>query len=303
MARSRWIEWAFAGVVGLAGMGCQPEPAVAPVVLAPITDDPINRVEITYLRASAGDVLRELVAALPAAEQNLMGTVPLVTDDEPGFVNAYAACKRGDAKMAITDELLRIQAYLARARANDDLFGTKKFDAYLGFISEAVKPKAAVPHPPADFFDEAQDTDARKVARQHELFAEELAFVMGHEIAHHYLGHTGCVGTPHPLITIGSILSGKLPIFNQPFELAADTNGTRNLLNAGARQSVYKWTEGGGMMMLRFFGALEEITPADSILFAFVMSHPPSGVRAPIVTQAANDWRRAQPRPPMPVPQ
>lgn len=303
MARTRWIGWAFAGVVGLVGLGCQPEPAAAPVVLAPVTDDPLNRTDITYLRRAAHDVMRDLVASLPAAERALMESVPLVTDDEPGFVNAYAACKRGDAKMAITDELLRIQAYLARARANDDLFGTKKFDAYLAFISESVKPKRAVPHPPADFFEEAQDTDARRVARQHELFEEELAFVMAHEIAHHYLGHTGCVGTPHPLITIGSILSGELPIFNQPFELAADTHGIRNLLNAGAQRSGYKWTEGGGMMMLRFFGALENITPADSILFAFVMSHPPSGVRAPIVTQAANDWRRTQPRPPMPAPQ
>jgi Zn-dependent protease with chaperone function len=138
------------------------------------------------------------------------------------------------------------------------------------------------------------------VARQHELLEEEMAFVMGHEIAHHYLGHTGCVGTPHPLTQIGAMLSTRLPIFNQPFELAADTQGTTNMLNAGARRNPYKWTEGGGLMMLSFFSAFEEISAGDSILFAFVLSHPPSGVRIPIVTQTANNWRAAQPRPPMP---
>jgi hypothetical protein len=298
----RWIAPVLACALGLAALGCGPEPAPAPVALPPVTDDPINKLDVVYLRASAAEVMRELVGALPDKERTLMASVPLVTEDEPGFVNAYASCKRRVAKMAITDELLRIQAQLARSRATDEIFGTTKLDEYLRFLTDNVQPEAAVPQPPAGFYDDAQDTEARKVARQHQLFEEELAFVMAHEIAHHYLGHTGCVGTPHPLITLGSILSGELPIFNQPFELAADANGTQNLLNAGAKRSDYKWTEGGGMICLKFFAALEQITPADSIFYTIVMSHPPSSVRMPVVTQAANDWRAAQPRPPLPPP-
>ncbi len=299
MARTTFLVLCL---VGLASMGCRGEPANVPQALPPVPNDPINQLDITYLRKSAADVMNALVQALPARERQLMEPIPLVTEDEAGFVNAYAACKKGDAKMAVTDELLRIQAQLARARATDELFGTKKFDAYLAFLNASVKPKAAVPQPPASFFDPTQDIDGRKVRRQHQLFEEELAFVMGHEIAHHYLGHTGCVGTPHPLVQLGSVLSSRIPVFNQPFEIAADTEGTRNLLDAGARQATYKWTEGGGLMMLSFFASLEEVKASDSIIFAFIMSHPPSGVRIPIVTQAANKWRAAQPRPPMPPP-
>jgi hypothetical protein len=268
----------------------------------PVMDDPINQLDIVYLRQSAKTVLEELIAALPDKERGLMSAVPLVTEDEPGFVNAFASCKRREPKMAISDELLRIQAHLARSRATDEIFGTTKFDEYLQFLTENVKPKQKVPQPPTGFYTSEQDTEGRKVKRQHELFEEELAFVMGHEIAHHYLGHTGCVGTPHPLVQLGTIISGRLPIFNQPFEIAADSQGTENLLNAGARRPGYKWTEGGGMMMLSFFASLERIKADDSILFAFVLSHPPSGVRLPIVTQAAERWRAAQPRPPMPAP-
>ncbi len=302
MTAQRSLGWVLAAVVGLGSVGCSDEPPVAPVVVPPVMDDPINLVDLAFFRKSAEDVMRELVAALPDHERTLMETVPLVTEDEPGFVNAFASCKGGNAKMAISDEMLRIQAFLARARATDELFGTQKFDEYLRFLTENMKPEQAVPHPPQTFFDATQDTEARKVARQHELFAEELAFVMGHEIAHHYLGHTGCVGTPHPLVQIGNLLSGRVPIFNQPFELAADTHGTQNLLNAGARHSGYKWTEGGATMTLTFFASFEQQSGGD-LLFAFIMSHPPANVRMPVVTQAANNWRAAQPRPPMPTPQ
>jgi hypothetical protein len=308
MTLSRTHALMFAAALGATGCP-RPEPALPPppVALPPVPNDPINQVDIVYLRATAGEVMRDLVAALPEPQHGLMVSVPLVTEEEPGNVNAYASCEDHTPKMAITDELLRIQAHLARARATDEKFGTSKFDTYLRFLTDNIQvveeseSQPPVPAPPAGFFDDTQDQDGNKVARQHELLEEELGFVMGHEIAHHYLGHTGCVGTPHPLIGLGRILSRGLPIFNQPFELAADTSGTQNLLDAGARRPGYHWTEGGGMMTLTFFASLEKISGGDSLLFAFVMSHPPSGVRIPVVTQAANNWRARQPRPPMPT--
>lgn len=294
-------RFAFLCALLLAAVACGTEPPPPPAVPEPVDNDPLNQLDIRFLRDTAKEVMRELVAALPDRERQLMEPIPLAIEDEPGAVNAFAACIRGEAKMAVTDELLRIMAQLARARATDDHFGTKKFDGYMTFLEGAVKPDQPVPQPPASFFERTQDIDGRKVARQHQLFEEELAFVMGHEIAHHYLGHTGCVGTPHPLIRLGNVLSGRIPIFNQPFELAADTQGTRNLLNAGARRTSYKWTEGGGMMMLTFFSSLEKVKANDSFLFAFFLTHPPSGVRLPVVQQEAERWRRSQPRPPMPA--
>ena len=44
--------------------------------------------------------------------------------------------------------------------------------------------------------------------------------------------------------------------------------------------------------MDHFILALKTMTPAESILFGFELSHPHPSFRIPIVQQTANNWRR-----------
>ena len=133
--------------------------------------------------------------------------------------------------------------------------------------------------------------NARRVSRQHQIYDEEVAFVLGHELAHHYLGHLPCTagGGLNPG-DISRVLASAVPVFNQPNELAADINGTNNLLAAGAKRTDYRWTEGGGLLTMQFFAGLDQLSPVD-ILFGFERSHPPPALRTPVIQQTAAAWR------------
>ena len=60
-----------------------------------------------------------------------------------------------------------------------------------GAGAEPGRPATGSPVPrPSGLLPASTQSDGRKVQRQHVLFEEELAFVLGHELAHHILGHT-----------------------------------------------------------------------------------------------------------------
>jgi len=238
----------------------------------------------------------ELVAALPATQKQRVDGVPLFADPTVGEVNAFAACDdQGLPLMAVSDGLLDVVAHLAQFRATDELFGSRRADAYIELIATKQRPGQPIVRPAAGFVDPAQHVDGRKVARQNALFDEEVAFVIGHELAHHHLGHTGCaIGRGgsrgvHPS-DLGRLLSRTAPIFNQPNEVGSDVAGTQNLLTAGSRRQGVKWTEGGGLLVLQFFSGLDRMSSTD-ILFGFERSHPPPALRLPIVQQTAGAWR------------
>lgn len=271
-------------------------PAIPPAGSLPaVPNDPLNFLDAGYMRQQAQSVLGELVAALPATQRGNVQAIPLSFEGKPGEVNAYAACTAsGKALLAVTDSLLEVEAQMARAKATDEVFGTRKLDALLRFIAQNQRPNQALVRPPAAFWDANQDIDGRKVQRQHGIFEEAVAFVLGHELAHHYLQHTGCVGRPDVPVTpqdIGRLLSGAVPVFNQPNEVAADTQGTYNLLTAGSKRGTYRWTENGALLTLTFFDAIRDLSPLESVIFAFELSHPDPTIRIPIVQQAANGWR------------
>jgi hypothetical protein len=211
-------------------------------------------------------------------------------------VNAFAACDdAGKPLMAVSDGLLEVMAYLAQFRATDEIFGGRRTDAYIELIATKQRPNQPLVRPAPGFVDPNQHVDGRKVARQNVLFDEEVAFVLGHELAHHHLGHTGCANgqggsrgvNPSDL---GRLLSRAAPVFNQPNEIGSDVAGTNNLLTAGKVRSGAKWNEGGAMLVLSFFAGLDRLSPTD-ILFGFERSHPPPAFRVPIVQQAANTFR------------
>jgi hypothetical protein len=264
--------------------------APAAVALPSVPNDPIDTAERGWLRQSAQTILVELTRALPDVARSRVDGIPLVVDDTPGDVNAFAACSSGRSLMAVTDGLLEIMAGLAAASAHDEVFGTTKTDEYIRFIAQNLKPGRPVPRP-SGLFSAATLSDGRKVQRQHVIFEEELAFVLGHELAHHHLGHLPCTGQPGPLNTgeLARVLASNVPLFNQPNEAAADLAGTTNVLDAGARRSGARWSEGGGLLTMRFFAGLEGTLP---LLLAFQQSHPPPQLRIPLIRQSANYWRQ-----------
>jgi len=288
-------------------------PPVAPTTTAPtppppatgtaVTNDPLNRGDTSFMQGRARAIYAELIAALPAEQRGLVGSVPLVFTDRGGKVNAFAACVQGGALVGISDGLVQIQAQLARVKAADEIFGRSKVDAY---AEATAKQGRAIP---ADgrFIEPSHDTDSRKVQRQHQLFDEELGWVLGHELAHHYLSHTGCIGPDARKLTpadLGRGLTIVVPALNQPAELAADTYGTHNLLTAGSRRQGYHLTEGGALLTLAFFAALRRASGAN-VLFDFESTHPHPAVRKPVVEQAASTWRATggRPLPVLPLPE
>ncbi len=249
--------------------------------------------DINWLRNQAGAVMGELIVALPADKQAIVRDIPFVADPTPNEVNAFAACDdQGLPLMAISDGLLQVEAYISQFKANDEVFGTRKLDEYLKLLAQ----KGGFAHPPMGFVDPVQAIDGRKVARQHQLFDEQVGFVLGHELGHHHLGHLGCTANRggsrgvNPA-DLGRLLSRALPLFNQPNELAADVAGTKNVLAAGARrQNAYRLTENGGLLTMQFFANLDQLTPA-TIVFGFERSHPHPLIRIPVVQQTAAAWR------------
>jgi hypothetical protein len=126
----------------------------------------------------------------------------------------------------------------------------------------------------------------------------EVAFVLGHELGHHYLGHLPCTAKGSvSAADVGRVLSSTVPLFNQPNELASDVAGTNNVLDAGARRQGYKWTEGGGLLTMQIFGGLDQFSATD-IVFGFERSHPPPQIRTPVIQQTAGTWRSSGGKPP-----
>jgi hypothetical protein len=274
----------------------QPQPGPQPTGTVPNPGgvDPINATDVAFLRQRAGAVVADLKAALPEATRTKVAGIPLFADPAVGEVNAFAACDdQGQPLMAISDGLLEVMAHSARFKAADEIFGGRRLDAYTQNLAQNVRPKQPLPRPAQNFISPAEDNDPRKLARQSHLMDEQLAFVLGHELAHHHLGHTGCAngGGSRGVsgADFGRLLSRAVPMFNQPNEIGSDVAGTNNLLAAGAKRPQ-RWTEGGAMLSLGFFAALDQLTP-ESILFGFEATHPPPQLRIPIVQNAANTWR------------
>ncbi len=278
--RSLVLVWAVVSITG-----CAPRTDLAPLVA--VRDpggatDPINMVDLEALHQDAARVLRELIDALPDRHRARVASVHVVRDNALGDVNAYATCDEHGPFVAISDGLLAITAHLAMGTATDELFETTKAGEYLVWLgAHGLAP------PPVRFYDAAQHTDRRKVLRQQEILDEELAFVLGHELAHHYLGHLPC-NTRNELESLGQV-AASVPVFNQAAELAADTAATRNLLDAGRLRPGYTWTEDGALLVMAAFNRHRPVGARD-VLLAFERTHPVPHLRVPAITVAAEMW-------------
>lgn len=291
-----WTAAPPLGAEPVPGQPAPPPPAIAtpatPGGISPAgATDPINRSNVVWMRERAQALYSELIQALAAGPKTRITGIPLAIDDSPGEVNAFAACTAsGKSLIAITDGLLEVGGYLAQCAANDEIFRTNKTTEYIQLLAKNQRPDQPLVRPGAGFFEPAQQHDAAKLARQHQLFDEQVAFVLAHEMAHHYLGHLPCTAGNVSASEVGMVLTSVVPVFNQVNETGADTAGTYNLLDAGRRRSSHALTEGGALLTMRFFAGLNQWSALD-ILFAFEQTHPPAELRAPLIQQTANTWR------------
>jgi hypothetical protein len=121
---------------------------------------------------------------------------------------------------------------------------------------------------------------------------------LGHELAHHYLGHLSCTAPPDPsgAGAIWRVASSRVPRFNQLNEYAADVAGVNSLLDWGSRRSGYRLTEGGALLFMDFLIGVDQASTFD-ILFGFEETHPPAQLRKPALSAAASAWRSGNPIP------
>ncbi|HQP38963.1 MAG TPA: M48 family metalloprotease, partial [Polyangiaceae bacterium] len=273
-----------------------PQPAAVPLAAPPLGSyDVYGSMTGAFIRSEAKVVLDELVAALPdSARAKVMG-IPLVVIEDPKEVNAFAGCdKSGRAYMGITVPLLVLESGGSEARAFDELNGTNRYDQYIGEVANKVRSGQAVPALPPGALPLPQALDTRKMARQKFLLDQQIAFVLGHELAHHYRGHTGCANGVSGGVTgedVARVLSGAVPLFNQPIEIESDMYGVNNVLDAGARRQGGTWTEEGATLTLGFFSRLESFG-IEAALLGFLRTHPSPQIRLPVVQQTAANWRR-----------
>ncbi|MBI5512760.1 MAG: M48 family metalloprotease [Deltaproteobacteria bacterium] len=275
----------------------------APVDYASIAPAPAGSYDNTgtmtqaFLRQETFQVFSELVQNLSAEDRAKIQGIPLRVAESPREVNAAAGCTRGRrAFMLITSALLTLSGAAAEAKAYDDLSGQRVQEQYYTNTATNVRRQQPVQGLGPGVIPMPLALDARKLARQRLLFDEQVGFVLGHELAHHYRGHTGCAnGTPasDQEVTpeeVVRVLSNTVPLFNQPLELESDTWGVTNVLDAGSRRQGGRWNEEGALMSLDFFGHLTRLG-VDTLLLGIMRTHPPPALRIPWVQAAANNWR------------
>lgn len=259
-----------------------------------------------FLDSEAEALHRALVAALDPTERDQVADVPftiVIEHDEP---NAAAACTRSrQATMMITSAMLELCAGIAEAKAYDEIAGTDTYEQYVTTVVDLIRHDRPVRGVDASQHQAPHATDPHKLSRQRHLFDQQVAFILGHELAHHYLGHTNCVeGRSDAQIErdeLAAILAHTVPPFSQPREVEADMWGTVNALEAGHEHPAGAWTEEGALLNLDFFRRLSDQGGAELVL-AFLSTHPPSVVRIPIVQSTAQQWSVGWRPPRMPVP-
>ncbi len=293
---TRTLTFVLAGALALVACGHKnpepvtPQPPPQDLLLPVLGHD--NQQEETRV------VLKELVQNLPPDQKSRVEKIPIVFE-KTSEVNAFAGCDDKGPFIAGTTGLLDIANGIAQTLATDEMKGTKTYDAYLKVAIDKV-----LEEKPNLYYDLGNLTpdvglDKARLSRAHEIFDDIVAFTFGHELAHHYLGHTPCATkTPleRDLANLGNIFVNMAPILNQPAEIAADQNGIFNVLFTGRNRARHPFTEKGARLLLNFFSALEDAAGAGnrSFLKNFRSTHPPSPLRLRVLDEAIARWHQSQ---------
>ena len=252
-----------------------------------------------FIRSRTTAIHSTLIAALPERERNLMSSVPFEIANEAREPNAAAVCTKRSRRpfMVITTAMLVVVAGIAETKSYDEVANTNFFDSYIDAVVRQVRARRPVGAVPRGLLTGPATTDQHKLARQVHLFDQQVGFIVGHELAHHYRGHTGCVSTtgsgskadltPEEL---SRILSSAVPVFHQPQEVESDMWGMVNLLEAGHNRQGGAWTEEGALLNMDFFARLRRRGGQD-IFRTFFSTHPLPQLRTPIIRNTARQWR------------
>ncbi len=261
---------------------------------------PTGALLMPAMKDEAKKIYQKEIDALSASRKSAVEKIPLLFEDNKEEINAFAGCDdSGKTFVVVTAGMYQMLDLMAQTRATDEIFGTGYYDEYIKELAKQQEGKAQILPLPPGMLDVTKSLDQRKLKRQRQLFDEAVAYVLGHELAHHYMGHLGsaCTGGAGGTIKPGDLIRlGKkvIPAINQANEIQSDVEGTNNLLTAGQNESEYKWSEGGGLLVIDFFKKLRDLHPG-APLFTFMMTHPAPEVRAPIVKNTANMWRFTHP--------
>lgn len=257
---------------------------------------PTGSLLMPAMKQEAQQIYTKLKATLSAERQAIVANIPLQTDPARDEINAFAGCDdAGKTFVVVTEGMYQILDLMVQARATDEIFATSYYEEYIKELAKQQEGKAQILPLPPGMLDPTKSLDQRKLKRQRQLFNEAVSYIIGHELGHHYLGHLGsaCGGGGGGQVKIGDVVRMArkvLPAINQGNEIACDSKGTENLLDAGQNESEYKWTENGGLLVIDFFKKLRDLNPR-AILFTFMQTHPAPEVRAPVVKTTANFWR------------
>jgi hypothetical protein len=301
-------------IPGLPNFGGTAAPSPAPALngaatatetapLPPGALEPDGSFALPFLEQEAQYLLSTMAANLEPAQRARVANIPLNFMNTLTEVNAAAGCTRGGrAFMVATAAILVLHAATAEARAVDEIAGTRLLADYTDRTVRLINQEQMVRGLPDGVVPPAMAMNPQKLARQRYLYDVQIAFILGHELAHHYRGHTGCANgaaaSPQQgdLEDLQRAVSTLAPLFNQPLELEADTWGTIDVLDTGSRRTTGRWTEDGAVMSMNFFERLEGLRGSSPLLF-FVRSHPPAALRRPVIQLWASQWR-AGVRPP-----
>ena len=221
------------------------------------------------------ELATQLQSTLTPTERNALSDLVAVADPDDKHINAYAGCTDlGIPVIVVTGELIKVAISLSMAD------NTHQLDRYMAYAVAKIDageppyfPKAWLTH----------DYDAEKAS---ETFGSIMALVIGHEMGHHLLGHTGCVG--HGRGDTERSVRRQLPVLNQELETAADVHAVNNLLDTAL---VYHlaYTAEAGTLLFQFFGKLESSSIGSSM--GYFRTHPRSASRIAVLRAAAANWQ------------
>lgn len=249
-----------------------------------------------FMSNRALEIHRSLIGSLTGSERTQAGAIPIRVVDNPRQPNAAAGCTKASNQplMLVTSAMLVLAAGISEAKAFDEQSNTNHMSTYVDTVIQQVRSKRPVGPVPATLLTGPVALDAHKLARQQHLFDQQIAFIIAHELAHHYRGHTGCVrGRSNAQIQADDIsrtLSRTVPIFSQPREVEADMWGMVNVLEAGAQRPGATWNEEGALLNLDFFRRLRQ-RGGGNLAMLFLSTHPAPQLRVPIVQSISRQWR------------
>ena len=253
------------------------------------------------------EVHRELVESLFPDQRARIAEIPFHVVNDRAEPNAAAGCSESRAPMLmITSAMVVVCASSAEARAYDELAGTSTLEAYATSLVEDLRASRSVRAIDRALIAGPMANDPRKLAREVQLFDEQIAFILGHELAHHYRGHMGCAaqgGTTASAREAEDLqrgLANAASPLEQPFEVEADVWGITNVLERGRARTGGIWNEEGALLSLEVFRHFGPLAAGGLDPGVFLSTHPPSELRAPVVSQAALMYRPGQP--PLPIP-